>query len=70
MVEVGDLELVERLEARDGPMAERSVPHSAFGDCRYAETYEGAVCPWCEAEARRREREADAAPASKDAPQA
>lgn len=62
MMEIRDEELVQRLEARDGPLAERSVPHSAFGDCRYAEQYEGAACPWCEAEARRWEREATAAP--------
>ena len=53
--------LVESLRQRDGPRPARYAPHSAAGVCRYAELYPGSTCPWCEAEARRNEREAAAA---------
>jgi len=43
------------LEARDGPLPERSWSHASEGECRYAELYEGQTCPWCEAEKRRQQ---------------
>jgi hypothetical protein len=60
LVDVADPELVALLERRDGPLPERSWPHSAEGECRYTELYRGQRCPWCEAESRRRERQAQA----------
>jgi hypothetical protein len=58
MVDLPDAEMLRRLVARDGPLPERSWSHSEEGECRYSELYEGEPCPWCEAETRRREREA------------
>lgn len=58
MVDLPDEKLVQKLIERDGPIPERSWAHSAEGECRYSELYDGAPCPWCEAESRRREREA------------
>jgi hypothetical protein len=58
VVDVADAEMVELLEQRDGPLADRSWPHSSEGECRYSELYKGQPCPWCEAEKRRRQREA------------
>ena len=58
MVDVADADLVHLLEERDGPMPDRSWPHSAEGECRYSEMYRGQECPWCAAEARRRESQA------------
>lgn len=60
MVDLADEEIVRQLEARDGPMPDRSWSHSNDGECRYSELYDGEPCPWCEAETRRREREAAA----------
>jgi hypothetical protein len=57
-VNVPDIELVVLLEDRDGPLPERSWSHASEGECRYAELYDGQPCPWCEADRRRREREA------------
>ena len=57
MMELRDEELVRLLEARDGPLGQRYLPHSAAGACRYAELYADGRCPWCEAEQRRRLRE-------------
>ena len=56
-MDLPDADLVQKLEARDGPVGAFSRPHSAAGVCRYKELYE-RDCPWCEAEARRRERKA------------
>jgi hypothetical protein len=61
MVDLADEEMVTQLLARDGPMPDRSWSHSADGECRYSELYDGEPCPWCEAETRRREREAEGA---------
>ena len=56
-MDVQDEELVQRLTLRDGPLRQRFLSHRARGRCRYAEANpEG--CPWCAAEERRREREA------------
>jgi hypothetical protein len=60
-VNVPDIELVVLLEDRDGPLPERSWSHASEGECRYAELYDGQPCPWCEADRRRREREAASA---------
>jgi hypothetical protein len=46
------------LEARDGPLPERSWPHESEDRCRYSELYDGEACPWCEAVRRRQEAEA------------
>lgn len=59
-MDVEDAELVKLLEARDGPLPDRSWSHSAEGECRYTELYGGEPCPWCAAEQRRRERETSA----------
>jgi hypothetical protein len=55
-MDLPDADLVRRLEARDGSLGRLARPHSAAGVCRYKEQYE-RDCPWCEAEARRVERE-------------
>ena len=60
MVDLADPELLLQLTQRDGPLPERSWPHSAEGECRYSELYRGQPCPWCEAERRRLQREAQA----------
>ena len=60
MVDLPDEELLRQLIARDGPLPERSWSHSGEGECRYSELYNGEPCPWCDAEQRRREREAAA----------
>ena len=57
MVDLADAEMVKQLLERDGPMPDRSWSHSSEGECRYSELYNGEPCPWCEAEARRLERE-------------
>ncbi len=57
MVQLADEELIEQLTARDGPLPDRIWPHSDEGECGFSELYEGEPCPWCEAEARRDERE-------------
>jgi hypothetical protein len=59
-VDVPDTELIVLLERRDGPLPERSWSHASEGECRYAEMYDGRGCPWCEAEKRRKQREAAA----------
>jgi hypothetical protein len=59
-VNVPDVDLVKLLEARDGPLVERSFAHDE-ANCRYSEQYEGQACPWCEAVRRRHERQAAAA---------
>jgi hypothetical protein len=59
LMDLPDTDLVKQLEARDGPLGTYSRPHSAAGVCRYKQEYE-EDCPWCEAEQRRREREAAA----------
>jgi hypothetical protein len=59
-VDVADTELIALLERRDGPLPERSWSHASEGECRYAEMYDGQPCPWCEAEKRRKAREATA----------
>ena len=56
-MQVPDVVLVRELEARDGPLGSYWRPHSAEGVCRYVEHYGAESCPWCEAEARRIERE-------------
>lgn len=56
-MDVGDWELVRRLEARDGPLPERTRSHWAGGACRYEELIGDRPCPWCEAERRRRATE-------------
>lgn len=57
-MDLDDAELVRRLAARDGIVVYRR--HARPGEeCPYAELYaDGRACPWCEAEQRRREREA------------
>ena len=57
-MDVADIDLVRILAQRDGPLPDRSWPHSSEGDCRYSETYRGKECPWCAAARRRAEREA------------
>ena len=52
-MDIPDEQLVQILQQRDGPLQERSWPHSAEGECRYSEMYRGKPCPWCEAERRR-----------------
>jgi hypothetical protein len=64
-MDVADVQLVRLLEARDGPLGMYWRPHSAAGVCRYAEVYK-QDCPWCEAEAKRRERQSPAGPARAD----
>jgi hypothetical protein len=60
-VDLDDSELVQQLTVRDGAVGYRR--HVRPDEvCPYAELYEGKTCPWCEAEERRREREAGAAP--------
>jgi hypothetical protein len=59
-MDVPDAEMVKRLEKRDGPLGSYWRPHSSEGVCRYSEMYDGEPCPWCEAETRRRQREAAA----------
>ena len=59
-MDVPDSELVQRLEARDGPLADNQFEHDE-ANCRYAEQYEGETCPWCEAVRQRRSREASGA---------
>ena len=59
-MDLPDAELVRRLEARDGPLGTYARAHSADGECRYSEMYDGEPCPWCEAEANRRRRNAQA----------
>ena len=56
-MDIPDEVLVQKLQQRDGPIPDRSWPHSAEGECRYTELYRGQPCPWCEAESRRRARE-------------
>ena len=60
-MELPDSDLVKQLEARDGPLAARYRPHSDGGGCRFAALYGDLdrVCPWCEAERRRREGAAE-----------
>jgi len=60
-MQLPDTDLVRALEARDGPLGRYWRPHSAEGICRYEEHYPKERCPWCEAEARRLEREKSAA---------
>jgi hypothetical protein len=60
MVDVADDELIKLLTDRDGPIPDRSWSHADEGECRYSEMYDGEPCPWCEALARRLEREAEA----------
>jgi hypothetical protein len=48
-----DRAMVALLAQRDGPIPDRTLAHSAFGECRYRELYRDGRCPWCEAEARR-----------------
>ena len=59
-MELADRDLVQQLEARDGPLGTYWRPHSAAGVCRYVEVYQ-LDCPWCAAEEQRRQREAHAA---------
>jgi len=61
-VDVADTDLVRILTERDGPLPDRSWPHSSEGDCRYSEMYEGKECPWCAAARRRAEREGSGQP--------
>jgi hypothetical protein len=54
-VNVPDTQMLAMLEARDGPLPERSWSHASEGECRYAELYENKTCPWCTAEKRRQQ---------------
>jgi len=67
MVDLADEDLIRLLTARDGPMPDRSWSHADEEECRYSELYDGEPCPWCEAEASRREREAQAPTADRSA---
>jgi hypothetical protein len=65
-VNVSDLELVQQLAARDGPLSDVSLPHSAGEGCRYRSLYPEGDCPWCAAVDRRRRLEAEAVAARSD----
>jgi hypothetical protein len=57
-VDVADEMMLALLEARDGPLPERSWPHESEDRCRYSELYDGEPCPWCEAVRRREQLDA------------
>jgi hypothetical protein len=65
-VNVSDLELVQQLAARDGPLSDVSLPHPAGEACRYRSLYPEGDCPWCAAVERRRRVEAEAVAARSD----
>ena len=54
-MDLKDEYLIPALEARDGPLPERTRTHWSTGACRYAENVGDRPCPWCAAEKRRQE---------------
>jgi len=68
-MDLPDADLARLLLERDGPQPERYSRHRAGGDCRYADLYPDTPCPWCEAEQRRRDREAASTEATVESPQ-
>lgn len=56
---LNDKQLIDALEARDGPMRKRESPHRLKGGgCPYVTLYlfRGKKCPWCEAQDKREGR--------------